>query len=182
VSRERYAVPREKIEDKIARWSGMVVMSGDEAADMTVPDEEEMFAETINLSTQPSLISDSLSSRAQSQTESTDSSIPKSKPLPTPGGLNKSINYVSSLPSNKQSINGDSRKNKKKKKKHRDFQSGEPVMVGNPNEKGISLSSLPPRESVSTFKQLSPAPNPSTHTGPKVAVPGAVVHSGQRGE
>ena len=83
VSRERYAVPREKIEDKIARWSGMVVMSGDEAADMTVPDEEEMFAETINLSTQPSLISDSLSSRAQSQTESTDSSIPKSKPLPT---------------------------------------------------------------------------------------------------
>jgi len=32
VSRERYAVSRDKIEDKIARWSGMVIIPGDEAS------------------------------------------------------------------------------------------------------------------------------------------------------
>lgn len=45
VSRERYAVNREKIEDKIARWSGMVIIPGDEAAQLEVDDEDSMFAE-----------------------------------------------------------------------------------------------------------------------------------------
>ncbi|MCX6779813.1 MAG: type IV secretory system conjugative DNA transfer family protein, partial [Candidatus Magasanikbacteria bacterium] len=45
VSRERYAVNREKIEDKIARWSGMVIIPGDEAAQLEVDDEDAMFAE-----------------------------------------------------------------------------------------------------------------------------------------
>lgn len=43
VSRERYALSRDKIEDKIARWSGMVIMPGDEAAELEVDDEDAMF-------------------------------------------------------------------------------------------------------------------------------------------
>ena len=43
VSRERYAQSRDKIEDKIARWSGMVVIPGDEAAQMDIDDEDAMF-------------------------------------------------------------------------------------------------------------------------------------------
>ncbi len=45
VSRERYAVNRNKIEDKIARWSGMVIIPGDEASELEVDDEDAMFAE-----------------------------------------------------------------------------------------------------------------------------------------
>ncbi len=40
VSRERYAVPREKIEDKIMRWSGLMTLSGDEAAALGDEDDD----------------------------------------------------------------------------------------------------------------------------------------------
>ena len=43
VSRERYAASRDKIEDKIARWSGMVVIPGDEASELEVDEEDAMF-------------------------------------------------------------------------------------------------------------------------------------------
>jgi len=43
-SRERYAVGREQIEDKIARWSGMVVMGSEDAGQLEVGDDEAMFA------------------------------------------------------------------------------------------------------------------------------------------
>ncbi len=45
VSRERYAVNREKIEDKIARWSGMVIIPEDEASQLEIDEEDSMFAE-----------------------------------------------------------------------------------------------------------------------------------------
>lgn len=43
VSRERYAVSRDKIEDKIARWSGMVIIPGDEASELEIDEEDAMF-------------------------------------------------------------------------------------------------------------------------------------------
>ncbi len=43
VSRERYAVNRDKIEDKIARWSGMVVMSDEEARALEMDEDEVTF-------------------------------------------------------------------------------------------------------------------------------------------
>lgn len=43
VSRERYAVPKEKIEDKIMRWSGMIPMGADEAGELEMDEEEAMF-------------------------------------------------------------------------------------------------------------------------------------------
>ena len=43
VSRERYATSREKIEEKIMRWSGMITMSDDEAANMEVDEDEAQF-------------------------------------------------------------------------------------------------------------------------------------------
>ncbi len=43
VSRERYAVPRDKIEDKIARWSGMVIMTDEQSAMLDVDEEEAAF-------------------------------------------------------------------------------------------------------------------------------------------
>jgi len=43
VSRERYAIQRDKIEDKIARWSGMMVIPGDEASDLDIDEEDAMF-------------------------------------------------------------------------------------------------------------------------------------------
>ena len=47
VSRERYAVSRDKIEDKIARWSGMVIIPGDEASELDVDEDEAMFAPAV---------------------------------------------------------------------------------------------------------------------------------------
>ncbi len=43
VSRERYAIPKEKIEDKIMRWSGMIPMGADEAGGLEIGEEEAMF-------------------------------------------------------------------------------------------------------------------------------------------
>ncbi len=43
VSRERYAVNRDKIEDKIARWSGMIIMPEDEARELEMDEDEVKF-------------------------------------------------------------------------------------------------------------------------------------------
>ncbi len=43
VSRERYATSRDQIEDKIARWSGMVIIPEDEASELEIDPEDAMF-------------------------------------------------------------------------------------------------------------------------------------------
>lgn len=43
VSRERYATARDKIEDKIMRWSGLVPMGADEAASLEVDEETARY-------------------------------------------------------------------------------------------------------------------------------------------
>ena len=53
VSRERYAQSRDKIEDKIARWSGMVIIQGDEASELEVDDDEAMFTDAPKKKVEP---------------------------------------------------------------------------------------------------------------------------------
>lgn len=161
VSRERYAVPRSKIEDKIARWSGMMVMGEDQASGLEIPDEEEMFGDIDTTKKSKAILTsdDALSSDVQTvipvqtgiQSSVTPTLVtPSPKPLPTPGGLVKSTSQKISSPSqpprkNFSTTQTNPSKNKRKQNKNRSFTPGEPVVISNPNDKGISLSSLQPR-------------------------------------
>ncbi|MDO8499462.1 MAG: type IV secretion system DNA-binding domain-containing protein [bacterium] len=67
VSRERYAIARDRIEDKIARWSGMTIVAGEELENMDLGEdtyEEQMAkaivqaAETAPVSTQAVVIAE----------------------------------------------------------------------------------------------------------------------------
>jgi hypothetical protein len=75
VSRERYAVSRDKIEDKIARWSGMVIIPGDEASELDIDEDEAMFATTPK--------TESKSAEPEVEKKSTESPVEKTLP-PTP--------------------------------------------------------------------------------------------------
>ncbi|MBU1613365.1 type IV secretory system conjugative DNA transfer family protein, partial [Patescibacteria group bacterium] len=145
VSRERYAVPRERIEDKIARWSGMVIMSEEEAKNMTVDSDEAMFDE---LSDIPFKVEKTSEPVAPFESKTT----PSPSPLPTPGGLVK--NYSGTRPAVSQSKPAFNRPpasssakpiRKKKKKKKFDFAGAQPVVRVDTAQKGISLNSLQPK-------------------------------------
>jgi len=191
VSRERYAVPREKIEDKIARWSGMMVMDEGEAAGLEIPEDEQMFGD-VDTTVKP--IAKPKSPQSITETKTTIEPLispepevekpavipitPSSRPLPTPGGLNKQIGPSMATSPVKPAARSDfgsseyKKKKKKKKNNNRGFVPGEPVVLGNQNQKGISLSSLqsspPPRTPV---VPLPPSPPPVTPHQPQTALP-----------
>lgn len=145
VSRERYAVPREKIEDKIARWSGMVIMNTEDAANMEVDDDEAMFGDV-----------DTTAPPKTPKPPVSDSTTPSPSPIPTPGGLVK--NYATSPKVNSASTSKpksfggsgkssfpDKRKDNKKKR-NLDFTSAQPASRVDTSQKGISLNSLQPKQ------------------------------------
>ncbi len=187
VSRERYAVPREKIEDKIARWSGMVIMGDQAAGEMAVDEEEAMFNDkkTVTIS------SSSLEENVR----------PSVVPLPTPGGLNKgsqssrirnnppsSNRPKESLSSNHDRRDGgknrrrddrDRRGNRDKKDqgdkpKDLDFKKSEPVVRVDSTQKGISLATLQP-PATSVLEPKKPLEISNVVSQPKVIKPGEVV-------
>ncbi|MDO8626019.1 MAG: type IV secretion system DNA-binding domain-containing protein [Candidatus Magasanikbacteria bacterium] len=164
VSRERYALPREKIEDKIARWSGMLVTGGDEAGNLEVDEDEAMFGDippkVAALASLP--VSNSASTNNKSTAslpvavrsapaplpitqKSLNSSLPK-PPVATPKPLASfsrppQFNSAPSVPG------GPGQEKKRKRKRNRGGGGmppggGTPVLLGNPAAPGVSLRTL----------------------------------------
>lgn len=153
VSRERYAVPREKIEDKIMRWSGMGPpgSAGDESDDMSFGADE--FSQMASEGTPPPA-APVASVAAQQQPQ------PPRLPL-APQALQsppqRSFGGAGAMMP--PPVPGAAKKKKRKKKKRRPGGGGqngplpppsgpgEQVLIGDSNQPGISLASLAPKQS-----------------------------------
>ncbi len=151
VSRERYAVQREKIEDKIARWSGMEIIGEESASE----DEE-------NVDLDGSLDGDDLLTIEEQKQEQ------KKPEKKLDIDINKNIkkqevNFIrNQLPQTKDKVyiketkpqftnyqgsRNNKNKNKNKKKDNPpNFRQGEKVFLTDPQQKGISLQTLLPKQ------------------------------------
>jgi len=158
VSRERYAVPKEKIEDKIARWSGMVIMNEGDASELEVDDEEAMFekAEIAPSSAAPrndKIVVIPAKAGIQSPPASvipTKVGISGASVIPTERSERRNPLPPPSLqtPFN----NTQPAKKKRHRNRHKNNQAGNffgnptPIILTNPDEKGVSLDSLLPKD------------------------------------
>jgi hypothetical protein len=226
VSRERYAVPREKIEDKIARWSGMIV-GGEESSNLEIDDEDAMFQEAAKQITsgapsaatqapatmeagdepldhdiEPNVVSSSLVEKTSQPSKLTVREVQMTEKTSvlerTPkGGPSRStapatpptvISFGGSGRQGGQGGDGERRKKRKRKRGGRDRDSrdgrppqggGQPVVLGNPNERGMSLNNLrqqqprqeqhPEPEQRREPQQSTPQPQPQPQPQPKPA-------------
>lgn len=146
VSRERYAVPRDKIEDKIARWSGMVIIPDDEASELEVDEDEEMFGDVVSQPKKDKKNEEKLQPILESKKEdlieskegflgSENVSVNKPKEEREPERPNQNNN-------NNQSQQSSGSKRKRKKKKRHNPDGGTPVSLVDTSQKGMSLNSL----------------------------------------
>jgi len=164
VSRERYAVPKEKIEDKIARWSGMVIMNEGDASELEVDDEEAMFEtaqKPVSATLQPASSADKYKNtttpknvisneREKSQSGSQDATK-RSPVIPAQAGIQSSPARSATASINPGSTQNSSKRkrNRNRNKNNRPVSSpGEmtPIILTNPDEKGVSLDSLLPKD------------------------------------
>lgn len=179
VSRERYAVNREKIEDKIARWSGMVIIPEDEASQLEVDDEDAMFAEfpkenkpVENVVTPAPIVIPTPSPVVVApiaQKTNIVSAIPKPalvapptpKPTPTVSSVApaRQFNNQSSFSQQQPGQPGQPGSGKRKRKRKKGGQGGQnfgspnqgsPVAIVDTQQKGISLSALQSQQSKSS--------------------------------
>lgn len=157
VSRERYAVPRENIEDKIARWSGMVVIPDGEASELEVDEDEEMFGpvaqkpekakEEVKLAPTPQPTVAKPVAIQPAKPEQQVKPVPQQNITPThPAQLNPKPHFNNGQ-NNSTSGNQNPQHNRNKKKKHHNNSNpnpvaSAPVSLVDTNQKGISLSSL----------------------------------------
>ncbi len=179
VSRERYAQSRDKIEDKIARWSGMVIIPGDEASELEVDEDEAMFADVPKkvVEPTPTPAPPPASQASPEIVNVTPPTIVQSTPppaIPTPivqvqpvtkpqipvVTVPKKIEPITANPFRQnsqpvvvQSAGGSApilsksakkRRRKQKNKGNQNFVPGNQVFLGDPSQKGISLSALQP--------------------------------------
>ncbi|MSU75587.1 MAG: DUF87 domain-containing protein [Candidatus Magasanikbacteria bacterium] len=175
VSRERYATNREKIEEKIMRWSGMMV-SGDDANDLDIDDDEVTFkhptpvpgnpkparpvggSEAPNPKQIPS--SNVKTSTATPPTQSSPVKVapPSAQPYPVQArpavsspSQSRPMPQATQPPQGGQNFGGqpgsESGGNRKRKRNRNQSSqapvgSAEPVILGDPNQKGLSLSQV----------------------------------------
>lgn len=168
VSRERYAVPRDQIEDKIARWSGMMVTSDSDeiqdSDDIDVPDhvpqkkeipkpvhvkplepkvEKPVEYKTYDQTPKPVLSPASQGSQILPNVLPSQQNV--SKPLVTP---TTSSHASSNASSTSNFSNPSTSSNNKKRKRNRNKNKtvmpnssmAKPIVIGDPNQKGISLA------------------------------------------
>ncbi len=174
VSRERYAVSREKIEDKISRWSGM-----SSTAEMEMIEIEDRIASP-SIVASPTEPSAPLKSEVQQLAPSPQTPPPAPLPRPalassTPRIISASVPLSSSTPRPMQNtvaplsrptaslqpgvvpLSGEKKKRKRKRKKRNPDAplpvGGEKVMLGNPAERGLSLQSIMPTASQAEIKK-----------------------------
>lgn len=160
VSRERYAQSRDKIEDKIARWSGMVIIPGDEASELEVDEDEAMFVDVPKKAAEPSPTPSPAPVVVQAppviqpqvqqvaKTEISVVSVPKKiEPITVnPFKQNTQPMVAQSAPGSTPVLSKSAKKRRRKQKNkgNQNFVSGNQVILGDPSQKGISLSVLQP--------------------------------------
>ncbi|MDO8509589.1 MAG: type IV secretory system conjugative DNA transfer family protein, partial [bacterium] len=158
VSRERYAVARDQIEDKIARWSGMVVMPDDDSQDsddVDIPDHvppkpqppKPIYVQPLALKKEAPV--DYKTYEVEPKTVLSPASqgqpiVPNV--LPSQQNIVKPITNFSS-PGGSTSGSVMSNSNKKRSRNRNKNKSAmptssmiKPVVIGDPSQKGISLS------------------------------------------
>lgn len=208
VSRERYAIPRDKIEDKIMRWSGMMVADGEDASSMEIDSDDEMFKDipTAAKATpatpvaapaatavvvpvipvqQPKPVAAPVAPRPVQTTppfqpvqiQPIQSAQPKNSPPrpPTPpmnGGNNQQAPGASGM----TPLTGKKKKRKKKKNNNSlnplPAGTGAPVLVGDPNQKGISLQQLAPNQP--PRQEMAPRPPVAVQQAPRPSAPAPI--------
>ncbi len=172
VSRERYATSRDQIEDKIARWSGMVIIPGDEASQLEVDEEDAMFFAAEKKKVEPTSVVVKPLDPAPTPTPAPTSSparppaaiiapvvvqkvvvSPIQQPTPpivqppTRNAPSQNVQSISALSTNHSqtlSKSAKKRRRKQKNKGNQSFVTGNQVVLGDPSQKGISLSVLQP--------------------------------------
>jgi len=226
VSRERYAQSRDKIEDKIARWSGMVIIPGDEASELEVDEDEAMFVDTPKKNVESEPVVEKIPAPSVVQVTPVQAPVEKQEEIkviqpaqlttpiiktetilaPFPKKVDpviknpfshttqpvvvQSTNTVQTL-----SKSAKKRRRKKNNKGNQNFTAGNQVVLGDPSQKGISLSVLQPVKTPnvpvsspnvpvrspaeSTVVPIKEAPLPSTDkqidiSKPKIMQPGQV--------
>jgi hypothetical protein len=133
VSRERYAVPRDKIEDKIARWSGMIVDDGEEGTvdgESKEPKSEKSFQKS---SGDSSGSKDQAKSQFSNQSKNSNYKNEDRKAPPRNDSRERSSSKSDFQPRKIQSF-----------KKNVDLTAGETeaILLTNPDQKGLSLSQI----------------------------------------
>lgn len=143
VSRERYAVSREKIEEKIMRWSGVGPMSDEDDDDLKVEVLPPKLLVPTKESPKPSPSLSKPSPAAprppSNRPAPSSSSQPGQKPRPAASGDRKTEH---------RPANNDHRH--EERRKDRPAPHTETVLLGDPNQKGISLEAA-------THKPSAPA-------------------------
>jgi hypothetical protein len=160
VSRERYAVPREKIEDKIMRWSGMITLPNEDVASLEVDEDEAVFDKTISVAPLDKKITAEVIVSKQ-QTKEPDNSVTTNKILEVDDSFlsvpkvstpkivqtistpqfSKSQNNQSNL-NNFKAGNFGKKKKRKKKNKSRPPDNASVTLLVDPKQKRISLSQI----------------------------------------
>ncbi len=206
VSRERYATSRDKIEDKIARWSGMVIIPGDEASELEIDEDEAMFAEVkkekeIEKKVEPEKIVVKtpapvvvptpvvVVSKVEPEKIKIVPPVVKVETVASVAPVQNNQIQNNNQPINQTQTLSKSAKKRRRKKKNRDqnFVAGNQVVLGDPSQKGISLSTLqPPKPKVENMVASQPpkqealaptVPQPQVtvqQTSPKTIQPGQV--------
>jgi hypothetical protein len=179
VSRERYAVNRNQIEDKIARWSGMVIIPGDEASELDVDEDEAMFAPVAKPPAQsvqnvaPIIIPPPLEEKKNLPILDPVKSVSQPKvilPVQTNQTQNPKPVFQTNPPQPSLSA---SAKKRRRKKKNKGGQGGgqnfgapsqsAPVAIVDTAQKGISLSALQPPPVRPEKKEASQVPVQTNH-------------------
>ncbi|MFA6424451.1 MAG: type IV secretion system DNA-binding domain-containing protein [Candidatus Magasanikbacteria bacterium] len=180
VSRERYAQSRDKIEDKIARWSGMVIIPGDEAAEMDVDEEEAMFTDVPKGKVEPEPVVEKTSPMVPFpvvvENRVNIEAIEKNQPAEVIP--NNNFRQNSQLQGNLQSTNPPQtlsksvkkRRRRNKNKNNQNFVAGNQVVLGDPSQKGISLSVLQPVKPSTIVVSVSTHPIAQTNIQPEKPV------------
>jgi len=162
VSRERYAVPRENIEDKIARWSGMVVIPDDEASELEVDDDEAMFA-PIKKTEKPKEEKKPIENKPVAQQPAlAKENIKPTKKHDKPVAPFVSTQKHNNPPNNNGGHHGDKNKNKKHGGQPQASVTTTPLSLVDTSQKGISLSSLvSPKKEIDRPVEKPVAPSPA---------------------
>lgn len=158
VSRERYATNREKIEEKIMRWSGM------EITDDTEFDDEGSYDDTSEAPKAKPAPSVSDIAAALPPASVPAQSIPEVKPVPKPEQRNAPRPETSRPSLQTFGAGGHGGGEKKRKKKNKrgglNINDSRPVLLVDPEQKGISLSNL--QEKSVQPRQNQPPRQPQT--------------------